>query len=50
MPVHVLKRLGNGNLPAVYRDAVAEVTVRILSDMTARRCECRPHWHSLSYQ
>lgn len=30
--IHVLKRLRNGNLPAVYRPAVAEVILRILSD------------------
>jgi hypothetical protein len=33
--IHVLKRLRNGHLPAVYRPAVAEVTVRMLSDRSS---------------
>lgn len=30
--IHVLKRLRNGNLPAVYRPTVVEVILRIVSD------------------
>ena len=33
--IHVLKRLRNGNLPPVYRAAVAEVILRILSDRSS---------------
>jgi hypothetical protein len=33
--IHVLKRLRNGNLPPVYRPAVVEVILRILSDSSS---------------